>query len=68
MSSLQWDSFEQFCVWQLLSAEGPDVQTIIIILEKLSLEGKCNKVDLFVRLWVIKIVGGHGEEGLYDVN
>ncbi|KAL5499807.1 hypothetical protein EMCRGX_G011269 [Ephydatia muelleri] len=35
---VQWDSFEQFCVWQLLSAEGPDVQTIIIILEKLSLE------------------------------
>ena len=38
ISSLQWDSFEQFCVWQLLSAEGPDIQNIIIILEKLSLE------------------------------
>jgi integrator complex subunit 3 len=28
-SSLQLDSFEQFCVWQLLCAEGPDCSLVI---------------------------------------
>lgn len=56
VSSLQWDSFEQFCVWQLLSAEGPDIQNIIIILEKLSLEGKVQQGAILPSFGIITIV------------
>ena len=38
-SSLQWDSFEQFCVWQLLSAESPEPHLIIPALASLNSEG-----------------------------
>lgn len=39
VASLQWDSFEQFCVWQLLSAEGSDPTHIIPILANLNAQG-----------------------------
>lgn len=38
VKSLQWDSFEQFCLWQLLNAEGPDSSLIIPALANLSPE------------------------------
>ena len=31
-STLQWDSFEQFCVWQLLNAEGIETHSIVSFL------------------------------------
>ncbi|XP_003382726.1 PREDICTED: integrator complex subunit 3-like [Amphimedon queenslandica] len=31
-STLQWDSFEQFCVWQLLNAEGIETHVIVSFL------------------------------------
>ena len=37
--SLHWDSFEQFCVWQLMSAESPDCQLVIPALTDLDPEG-----------------------------
>ena len=37
--SLHWDSFEQFCVWQLISAESPDCQLVIPALAHLNPEG-----------------------------
>ena len=37
--SLHWDSFEQFCVWQLISAESPDCQLVIPALANLNPEG-----------------------------
>ena len=40
VNSLQWDSFEQFCLWQLLSAEGPDCHLVIPALASLSTEGE----------------------------
>ena len=39
--SLHWDSFEQFCVWQLISAESPDCQLVIPALANLNPEGTC---------------------------
>lgn len=38
-SSLQLDSFEQFCVWQLLCAEGPDCSLVIPAIGKLDTDG-----------------------------
>lgn len=35
-SSLQWDSFEQFCVWQLLSAESPEIHHIVTLLKHIN--------------------------------
>lgn len=40
--SLHWDSFEQFCVWQLISAESPDCQLVIPALANLNPEGTCS--------------------------
>ncbi|XP_064401975.1 integrator complex subunit 3-like isoform X2 [Halichondria panicea] len=34
--STKWDSFEQFCVWQLVCAEGPDPQSVIPALTDLN--------------------------------
>lgn len=39
-ASIKWDSFEQFCVWQLLCAEGPDPQSVIPALTDLNPEGQ----------------------------
>ena len=38
-SSLLLDSFEQFCVWQLLCAEGPDCSLVIPAIGKLDTDG-----------------------------
>ena len=38
-SSLVLDSFEQFCVWQLLCAEGPDCSLVIPAIASLNTEG-----------------------------
>ena len=38
-SSLGLDSFEQFCVWQLLCAEGPDCSLVIPAIASLDTEG-----------------------------
>lgn len=35
MSSLQWDSFEQFNVWQLLTAEGQESHHIVPVLKSI---------------------------------
>lgn len=35
-STLQWDSFEQFCVWQLLNAEGIETHQIVSFLRSIS--------------------------------
>ncbi len=37
--STKWDSFEQFCVWQLVCAEGPDPQSVIPALTDLNPQG-----------------------------
>ena len=38
--SLEWESFEQFCVWQLLGAEGPDPSLVIPSLADMNNKGK----------------------------
>ena len=38
--SLEWESFEQFCVWQLLGAEGPDPSLVIPSLANMNNKGK----------------------------
>ena len=35
VSSLQWDSFEQFNVWQLLTAEGQESHHIVPVLKSI---------------------------------
>lgn len=44
VSSLQWESFEQYWVWQLLNAEGPDPNLVIPALANMNTKGKvkCN--------------------------
>ena len=39
-SSLGLDSFEQFCVWQLLCAEGPDSSLVIPAIGKFDTQGR----------------------------
>lgn len=36
VDSLSWDSFEQFCFWQLLIGEAPDVHHIIPVLKHIT--------------------------------
>ena len=33
--SLQWESFEQFCLWQLLAAEGCEPHHIVPLLKQM---------------------------------
>ena len=59
VASLQWDSFEQFCVWQLLSAEGSDPAHIIPILANLNAQGENGCRVLVVQkvhVWVMIII------------
>jgi len=38
--SLEWESFEQYCVWQLMGAEGPDPSLVIPSLASMSNKGR----------------------------
>ena len=40
--SLEWESFEQYCVWQLMGAEGPDPSLVIPSLATMSNKGKAS--------------------------
>ena len=40
MGEGEGEGFEQFCLWQLLSAEGPDCHLVIPALASLSTEGE----------------------------
>lgn len=41
-ASLEWESFEQFCLWQLISAQNIPIEFILPILPKLEFSGKYN--------------------------
>ena len=38
-ASLEWDTFEQYCVWQMLTAEGPDPLSATPLLNHISATG-----------------------------
>ena len=40
VNSLELESFEQFCVWQLLSAEGPDPSLVLPSLARMNNQGE----------------------------
>lgn len=40
-ASLEWDTFEQICVWQLLNSEEPPVLSVVSILPDLCKSGFC---------------------------
>lgn len=39
-ASLNWETFEQFCLWQLISAHSIGVESILPVLPKLEFQGK----------------------------
>ena len=40
-ASLEWDTFEQICVWQLLNGEEPPVLSVATLLPDLHKSGIC---------------------------
>ena len=52
-ASLEWEMFEQYFVWQLLSAEGCSVRELLPLLTELDVTG----MDMCV--WVcVRVCGG----------
>lgn len=44
-SSLTWESWEQYCVWKLISAQSVPIENYISILPKLDTKGTLSRVD-----------------------